>query len=76
MKWIEILRTPFIWVYNNIEPIETSQMADIGKSIDYTINPATDLPMIGAVDIQGNILVPKPFSFDRLASHKPCPVSL
>lgn len=31
-------------------------MADIGKSIDYTINPATGLPMMGAVDIQGNIL--------------------
>ncbi len=55
MKWIKILCAPFIWIYNNIDPIETDQIAGNEKNNGTTINPATGLPMIGAFDSQGNI---------------------
>lgn len=54
MKWIKILCKPFIWIYNNVDPIETDHITANGKNNETTINPATGLPMSGAFDSQGN----------------------
>lgn len=57
MKWIKVLFKPFIWIYNNIEPIdEESSCFNSSKKNDTRINPATGLPMRGAFDTSGNTL--------------------
>lgn len=58
MKWIKLLFKPFIWLYDNFEPIDDdpyfsnpSRETDMDIS---SVNPETSLPMIGDVDSSGN----------------------
>lgn len=57
MKWIKVLFKPFIWLYNNIDPIDDeSYCFNSSEKNDIRINPATGLPMRGAFDTSGNTL--------------------
>ncbi|HAU0213580.1 TPA: hypothetical protein JBF28_15175 [Legionella pneumophila] len=57
MKWIKVMFKPFIWIYNNLDPIDDESSCLTSSKMNNTrINPATGLPMRGAFDTSGNTL--------------------